>query len=67
MALEKPTLSTFSADQVTPECVQLQRNTEGKLNGDALITFLSRGEAERAIVERNRRHLGNRFIELFMA
>ncbi|XP_025115002.1 epithelial splicing regulatory protein 1-like isoform X3 [Pomacea canaliculata] len=53
--------------EVTPECVQLQRNTEGKLNGDALITFLSRGEAERAIVERNRRHLGNRFIELFMA
>jgi len=40
---------------------------EGKPNGDALITFSSRFEAERAIVEKNRRHLGNRFIELFMA
>ncbi|KAK7469863.1 hypothetical protein BaRGS_00036141 [Batillaria attramentaria] len=53
--------------EVTPEGVQLQTNAEGKPNGDAVVTFLTRSEAERAIVERNRRHLGNRFIELFMA
>ncbi|BFZ19205.1 hypothetical protein BsWGS_22244 [Bradybaena similaris] len=53
--------------EVGPECVTIQTNLEGKPNGDALITFSSRLEAERAIVERSRRHLGNRFIELFMA
>jgi epithelial splicing regulatory protein 1/2 len=53
--------------QVTHECIQLQTNAEGKPNGDAIVTFGTRLEAERAIVERNRRHLGNRFIELFMA
>ncbi|KAL8612408.1 hypothetical protein ACOMHN_008393 [Nucella lapillus] len=53
--------------EVTAECVQLQTNAEGKPNGDAVVTFTTRAEAERAIIERNRRHLGNRFIELFMA
>lgn len=58
----------FSSDlQVSTECVALQTNAEGKPNGDAVVTFGTRTEAERAIVERNRRHLGNRFIELFMA
>ena len=52
---------------MTAECVQLQTNAEGKPNGDAVVTFATRAEAERAIIERNRRHLGNRFIELFMA
>ncbi|XP_041376014.1 epithelial splicing regulatory protein 1-like isoform X2 [Gigantopelta aegis] len=52
--------------EVTADTVQLQTGGDGKPTGDALITFSSRAEAERAIMERNRRHLGNRFIELFM-
>ncbi|ESO87821.1 hypothetical protein LOTGIDRAFT_89554, partial [Lottia gigantea] len=52
--------------EVNPDTIQLQRNAEGKPNGDALITFSSRMEAERAILERNRRMLGSRFIELFL-
>ncbi|XP_046354450.1 epithelial splicing regulatory protein 1-like isoform X1 [Haliotis cracherodii] len=53
--------------EVSPDTVQLQHSADGKPNGDALITFSSRAEGERAIIEKNRRHLGNRFIELFMA
>ena len=53
--------------QVGPDTISIQTNLEGKPNGDALISFSSRLEAERAIVEKNRRHLGNRFVELFMA
>ncbi|XP_013391159.1 epithelial splicing regulatory protein 2 isoform X2 [Lingula anatina] len=53
--------------EVTPECIQIQRNTDGRPNGDALVTFVSRNEAERAITERNRKIIGNRYIELFMA
>ncbi|GFR79852.1 epithelial splicing regulatory protein 1/2, partial [Elysia marginata] len=53
--------------EVGPDTISIQTNLEGKPNGDALISFSSRLEAERAIVEKNRRHLGNRFVELFMA
>ncbi|XP_055892353.1 epithelial splicing regulatory protein 1-like isoform X1 [Biomphalaria glabrata] len=53
--------------EVGPDTISIQTNLEGRPNGDALISFTSRLEAERAIVEKNRRHLGNRFIELFMA
>ncbi|KAL8593028.1 hypothetical protein ACOMHN_017958 [Nucella lapillus] len=53
--------------EVTSKSVQLQTGVDGELTGDAVVTFTSRGEAERAIVERNSRPLGHRFIELFMA
>lgn len=53
--------------QVSPECVQIQQNNDGRPNGDALVTFASRCEAERAITERNRHNIGSRYIELFMA
>ncbi len=52
--------------QVPPD-IQLQRGPDGRANGEAYITFASRNEAERAITERNRKLLGNRFIELHMA
>lgn len=53
--------------EVNPECVQIQQNNDGRPNGDALVTFASRCEAERAITERNRHNIGSRYIELFMA
>lgn len=52
--------------QVTPESIQVQITPDGRPSGDALITFLSRGEAERAIAQRNKHTIGNRIIELFM-
>ncbi|XP_013780783.1 epithelial splicing regulatory protein 2-like isoform X2 [Limulus polyphemus] len=53
--------------ELTSECIQLQRNGDGRPNGEALVTFSSRAEAERAIQEKNRQNIGNRYIELFMA
>ncbi|XP_023221973.1 epithelial splicing regulatory protein 2-like isoform X2 [Centruroides sculpturatus] len=52
---------------LSPECIQLQRNGDGRPNGEALVTFPSRADAERAIQEKNRHNMGNRYIELFMA
>lgn len=53
--------------QLTPECIQIQRNGDGRPSGEALVSFPSRAEAERAIQEKNRQNIGNRYIELFMA
>ncbi|XP_023221970.1 RNA-binding protein fusilli-like isoform X1 [Centruroides sculpturatus] len=53
--------------ELSPECIQLQRNGDGRPNGEALVTFPSRADAERAIQEKNRHNMGNRYIELFMA
>jgi hypothetical protein len=35
-------------------------------NGEAWVSFSSAAECARAFAERNRQHLGNRYIELFM-
>lgn len=47
--------------------VQLQRTADGRLTGDAFVTFGSRAEAERAVTERNRKLVGNRLVEVHMA
>ena len=47
--------------------VQVQRGADGRFTGEAYVTFGSRAEAERAITERNRKLIGNRFIEMYMA
>lgn len=52
-------------EQIQPD-VQLQRGADGKPTGEAYVTFGSRAEAERAVVERNRKPFGNRFVELRM-
>ncbi|GAB1600064.1 epithelial splicing regulatory protein 1-like isoform X4 [Argonauta hians] len=62
-----PEQSSTRNSQVSPESIQIQQSTDGRPNGDALVTFSSRCEAERAITERNRNSIGNRFVELFMA
>jgi len=62
------TYYTHSAPtMLTTDCIQLQRNGDGRPNGEAMVTFPSRADAERAILEKNRQNLGNRYIELFMA
>ncbi|XP_075530023.1 epithelial splicing regulatory protein fusilli isoform X3 [Dermacentor variabilis] len=53
--------------ELTADCIQIQRNTDGRPNGEAVVTFPSRAEAERAIQEKNRQNIGSRYIELFMA
>ncbi|KAL4234640.1 Epithelial splicing regulatory protein 2 [Mactra antiquata] len=53
--------------EVSPECVQVQYTPEGLPSGDVIISFMSRGEAERAVTEKNHQIVGNRIVELFMA
>ncbi|KFM78083.1 RNA-binding protein fusilli, partial [Stegodyphus mimosarum] len=53
---------------LTTECIQVQRNGEVRPNSEAMVTFpAARIEAERALQEKNRQNLSNRYIELFMA
>lgn len=51
---------------MTPD-IQVQRGPDGRPSGEAYVTFGSRAEAERAITERNRKIIGNRYVELHMA
>ena len=51
---------------MTPD-VQIQRTPDGRSTGEVYVTFGSRAEAERAVTERNRKVMLNRFIELHMA
>lgn len=44
--------------------VQFPRGADGQMTGDAFVTFGSRAEAERAVAERNRKVLHNRFIDI---
>ncbi|XP_064466470.1 epithelial splicing regulatory protein 2-like isoform X2 [Ornithodoros turicata] len=53
--------------ELTADCIQIQRNTDGRPNGEAVVTFPTRADAERAIQEKNRQNIGSRYIELFMA
>ena len=51
---------------MTPD-IQVQRGPDGRSTGEAYVTFGSRAEAEKAVVERNRKIIGNRYVEIHMA
>ena len=50
-----------------PELIQIGLGADGRPNGEALCTFVSPEEAQRAIYARNRQHMGNRYVEMFPA
>ncbi|KRZ68462.1 Epithelial splicing regulatory protein 2 [Trichinella papuae] len=52
--------------EITMDCIHLQRAPNGQLNGEAIILFQSRIEAERAVIECSRQLFGNRPIEMFI-
>ncbi|OWF42033.1 epithelial splicing regulatory protein 1-like isoform X1 [Mizuhopecten yessoensis] len=52
--------------EVTPESIQLQALPDGRPNGEAVVTFVTRGEAERAIIQLNKNTIGNCVIDLFL-
>ncbi|XP_059471623.1 RNA-binding protein fusilli isoform X3 [Neocloeon triangulifer] len=51
---------------ITQDCIQMQRGCDGRPTGEAIVAFPSRAGAERAILEKNRQSVGNRYVELFM-
>jgi len=52
---------------LSPECIQIHRNSDGRPSGEAVVNFQNHAEAERAIQVKNRHNIGTRYIELFMA
>jgi len=63
--LQQP-LEELTTPQLTQECIQIHRNSDGRPSGEAVVNFPNRADAERAIQEKNRHNIGTRYIELFM-
>lgn len=51
---------------LTPNCVHIQRNAEGRASGEAVVAFATREEAERAVRRKHRKNIGKRYIEVFI-
>jgi heterogeneous nuclear ribonucleoprotein F/H/epithelial splicing regulatory protein 1/2 len=54
----------FESYDVITESLQLGVDALGRPSGEAWLTFTSSEEALRAVRERNRHYLGNRYLEL---
>lgn len=60
-------LAFFNGFQnLTVDSVHIQRNADGRPNGEAIVAFPTRAEAERAVRTKHRHHIGSRYIELFI-
>ena len=49
-----------------PNDVNIGFNRDGRPSGDALVTFSSAELAREAVREKSRKHLGHRYLELFV-
>jgi len=54
----------FQSFKFIPTSVQIDKDTSGRSSGEGWITFLGPDEARRAVRERNRQYLQNRYLEL---
>eukprot|EP00163_Fabomonas_tropica_P011333 TRINITY_DN21_c2_g1_i1.p1 TRINITY_DN21_c2_g1~~TRINITY_DN21_c2_g1_i1.p1 ORF type:complete len:518 (-),score=131.16 TRINITY_DN21_c2_g1_i1:1419-2972(-) len=61
----KDVLEFFNGYETIPESVQFGQDYSGRSNGEAWVTFTSQEEALRAQKERDRAHMGSRYVELF--
>lgn len=52
---------------VTADSVNMQRDTDGRHNGEAIVAFPTRAEAEYAVRLKHLHSIGNRYIELLIA
>ncbi|XP_077543866.1 epithelial splicing regulatory protein 2-like [Haemaphysalis longicornis] len=52
---------------LTADSVSMLRKANGRPNGQAIVTFPTPTEAERAVKQKHLRRMGNRYIELFIA
>lgn len=56
----------FAGYGFIPESVKIGQDPDGRSSGEAWISFGTDEEARRAVNDRNRQHLGNRYVELFV-
>ena len=54
----------FQSFNFIPTSVQIDKDTSGRSSGEGWITFVSPDEARRAVREKNRQYLQNRYLEL---
>lgn len=57
----------FAGYDVNRNAIVLGGGADGRPNGEAWVQFSSPEEAARAVHEKNRAHMGSRYVELFMA
>jgi RNA recognition motif-containing protein len=58
-------LDFFRGFDILPQSVQIGMTSDGRSSGEAWVSFGSSEEAQRAIIEKNRQHLGSRYVEIF--
>ncbi|GHP08312.1 hypothetical protein PPROV_000705200 [Pycnococcus provasolii] len=59
-------LNFLSGFAVVKDSVRIGQATNGRATGEAMVTFASASEAGRAVSERHRAMMGNRYVELFL-
>lgn len=59
-------LAFFTGYDVIRQSVTLGGGHDGRPSGEAWVQFSSPDEASRAVRERNRAHIGSRYVELFL-
>eukprot|EP00743_Colponemidia_sp_Colp-15_P002917 GILK01003156.1.p1 GENE.GILK01003156.1~~GILK01003156.1.p1 ORF type:complete len:464 (-),score=39.76 GILK01003156.1:338-1729(-) len=61
----KDDIKMFFADyDVTTRDITILMNAEGRPSGEAVVTFQSESACHRALEERNRKYIGDRYVEL---
>ncbi|CAG0879472.1 unnamed protein product [Cyprideis torosa] len=61
-----PVAHSVGSPLINPDCVELLQNADGRPSGEAYVTFSNQYEAQRAVKEKDRRYMGQRYIELFI-
>jgi hypothetical protein len=56
----------FRGFDVLPESVRFGQDADGRSSGECWVTFRTSEEGHRALREKNRGHIGSRYIELFI-
>ena len=59
-------LNFFHGFNLSENDIYICYNDDGKPTGEAYVQFLSLEEAQRAVVEKDRKHIGPRYVELFL-
>eukprot|EP00210_Caulerpa_lentillifera_P008003 g7642.t1 len=54
----------FQSFKFIPTSIQIDKDTSGRSSGEGWVTFINPDEARRAVRERNRQYLQNRYLEL---
>lgn len=56
----------FQQYGIIRDSVHIGTDSDGRPSGEAHVSFVSHQEAERAVRERNKGHIGTRYVELFL-